>query len=126
MTMIIKTAKIQKLTKKEWEDENPILYDGTLVCEKDTKRFKIGDGITPYKDLDYIVDPCVPLMYTDLMSENIVRTIISILSFIITAVIWGLLSIIDWVSGLSFIWQFIGCGIIYYTAFIIINRYVKK
>lgn len=121
MTMIIKTAKIQKLTKKEWEDENPVLYDGTLVYERDTKRFKLGDGNTPYKDLDYVVDPMTPMMYSDLMSENVLRSIFSIISFIATTIIWGLLSIINWVSTLSFIWQFIGCGIIYYTIFTILN-----
>lgn len=121
MTMIIKTAKIQKLTKKEWEDENPVLYDGTLVYERDTKRFKLGDGNTPYKDLDYVVDPMTPMMYSDLMSENVLRSIFSIISFIATTIIWGLLSIINWVNTLSFIWQFIGCGIIYYTIFTILN-----
>lgn len=119
--MIIKTAKIQRLTQKEWENENPILYDGTLVYEKDTKRFKIGDGSTPYKDLDYVVDPLTPMMYSDLMTENGLRNIFSILSFIVTTIIWGLLSIINWVSELSFIWQFIGCGIIYYVIFTILN-----
>ena len=119
--MIIKTAKIQKLTKKEWEDENPVLYDGTLVYERDTKRFKLGDGNTPYKDLDYVVDPMTPMMYSDLMSENVLRSIFSIISFIATTIIWGLLSIINWVNTLSFIWQFIGCGIIYYTIFTILN-----
>lgn len=121
MTMIIRTAKIQKLTKKEWENENPVLYDGTLVYEKDTKRFKLGDGYTPYKDLDYVVDPMTPMMYSDLMTDNAVREIFSIISFVATAMIWGLLSIINWVSELSFIWQFIGCGIIYYVIFTILN-----
>lgn len=124
--MTILKNEIKVFTHQEWIAINPILLDGEIACEKDTKRFKMGDGVTTYKDLDYIVDPCVSLMYTDLMSENVIRTIISIFSFILVAIIWGLLSIIDWVNGLSFIWQFIGCGIIYYTIFIIISLKVKK
>lgn len=124
--MIIKTAKIQKLTRKEWEDENPVLFDGTLVCEKDTERFKIGDGVTPYKDLNYLVDPCVSLMYKDLINKNAIIIAAMILSFIVTAVIFGLLSIIDWVSELKFIWQFIGSGTIYFSLFLLFNRILTK
>src|SRR5262245_25979406 len=46
-----------------WEDENPILFPGEPGYEKDTGRtktggrMKIGDGVTPWKDLPYFVAP---------------------------------------------------------------------
>lgn len=37
----------------EWTSANPILADGELGVERDTKLHKIGDGITHWNDLDY-------------------------------------------------------------------------
>ena len=36
---------------------NPIPHDGELVLESDTKKFKIGDGITHYNSLPYVGVP---------------------------------------------------------------------
>ena len=38
-----------------WTNVNPVLYDGEPGYELDTKRMKIGDGITAWNDLDYVV-----------------------------------------------------------------------
>lgn len=50
-------------TADEWSIENPILYEGELVVEHPSTgvgtglcRFKIGDGITPYRELPYAFD----------------------------------------------------------------------
>lgn len=39
-------------TAAEWAAANPVLADGELGYERDTKIIKIGDGVTPWLDLD--------------------------------------------------------------------------
>lgn len=39
--------------KDEWMKQNPVLLDGELGLERDTKRLKIGDGISRYSELEY-------------------------------------------------------------------------
>ena len=50
-------------TKSEWEIHNPILYEGEFVVEHPESgvgtglcRFKIGDGVTHYRNLPYAFD----------------------------------------------------------------------
>ena len=50
-------------THYEWSTENPVLYEGELVIEYPETgvgtglcKFKIGDGITPYRELPYAFD----------------------------------------------------------------------
>lgn len=38
-----------------WKDCNPILEEGEMGVESDTRLFKFGDGITPWRDLQYAV-----------------------------------------------------------------------
>lgn len=40
-------------TAAEWESANPILLAGEKGYERDTTRFKVGDGSTRWNDLDY-------------------------------------------------------------------------
>lgn len=40
-------------TAAEWESANPILLDGEWAIEKDTRKIKVGDGVTPWEDLTY-------------------------------------------------------------------------
>lgn len=40
-------------TQAALESLNPILLDNQIGFETDTKKWKIGDGITPYKSLKY-------------------------------------------------------------------------
>lgn len=42
-------------TAAEWAAENPILADGELGYERDTKIVKMGDGLTAWADLPGIV-----------------------------------------------------------------------
>lgn len=46
-------VQIRRGTASEWEASNPILLDGEFAIEKDTRKFKIGDGITSWNDLVY-------------------------------------------------------------------------
>ncbi len=41
-------------TASEWTAANPVLLDGEWAVESDTRKFKIGDGITPWNDLLYV------------------------------------------------------------------------
>jgi len=49
-------------TLARWTSFNPILADRELVLERDTNKFKIGDGVTAYLSLPYggIVGPAAP------------------------------------------------------------------
>lgn len=39
--------------KTQWETYNPILADGEIGIESDSKRFKLGDGINNWTSLSY-------------------------------------------------------------------------
>ena len=50
-------------TAYEWNTENPILHEGEFVLEvpdsgvgTGLSKFKVGDGVTPYRDLPYAFD----------------------------------------------------------------------
>lgn len=38
-----------------WADLNPTPAEGEPIFERDTGRFKLGDGETPYNDLPYFI-----------------------------------------------------------------------
>ena len=38
-------------TAADWAAQNPVLSDGELGFERDTKVMKMGDGVTPWNDL---------------------------------------------------------------------------
>ena len=40
-------------TKANWSNANPVLSEGELGFETDTKRFKLGDGTTAWNSLNY-------------------------------------------------------------------------
>lgn len=51
---IIKTRLVhRKDLSTKWSSVNPILLDGEMGIEKDTRKFKIGDGVTSWNDLPY-------------------------------------------------------------------------
>jgi len=43
-------------TAAQWTSANPILNAGEIGWESDTNKFKIGDGINHWADLDYFID----------------------------------------------------------------------
>lgn len=45
--------QMRRDTAANWTSANPILADGELGMERDTKRFKMGDGTTHWNDLAY-------------------------------------------------------------------------
>lgn len=46
-------SQFRRDTAANWTSANPVLLDGELGWEKDTKQFKIGDGTTAWTALAY-------------------------------------------------------------------------
>lgn len=44
---------IKRDTSAQWALKNPILEDEVIGYERDTKKFKIGNGISPWSVLPY-------------------------------------------------------------------------
>lgn len=47
--------KLRRDTTQNWMDVNPILANGEMGIEADTRRVKIGDGATAWMDLKYAI-----------------------------------------------------------------------
>lgn len=47
------TLKLRRDTARRWANINPVLLEGEPGFEKDTGRFKIGDGSSPWLALEY-------------------------------------------------------------------------
>jgi hypothetical protein len=48
--------RIRRGTVTEWADENPILMAGEVGYETDSRRYKVGDGTTPWITLGYAAE----------------------------------------------------------------------
>ena len=53
-TTVASTLKFKRATEARWEELNPILEQGEPGFVYNKHLLKIGDGITPWKDLPYI------------------------------------------------------------------------
>ena len=121
------TVKVQRLTQKEWIEKNPVILEGVVVYEKDTKRFKMGDGEHTYKDLDYLIDPAITVVFSILMDMKFASLKALTLSFVIICVVYSILSItIESIDNLRFIFQMEIVGILYIFIFNIINAYLNQ
>lgn len=49
----ISTSQIKYKTTAEWETENPILLKGEMGYDNTNKRYKIGDGVKTWNNLEY-------------------------------------------------------------------------
>ncbi len=38
-------------TRRAWETKNPIIPNGEFGLDRDSRKLKLGDGITPWNDL---------------------------------------------------------------------------
>lgn len=45
--------KLRRGSSSEWSSLNPVLQNGEIVIETDTRQVKIGDGTTSYNSLSY-------------------------------------------------------------------------
>lgn len=48
------TVKLRRDTANRWYRLNPVLEDGEPGYEKDTGKMKIGNGSSPWRDLEYV------------------------------------------------------------------------
>lgn len=49
------TIVFKKGTTSEWQLKNPVLAEGEPGLELGLGNFKIGDGVTPWTDLEYFL-----------------------------------------------------------------------
>ena len=73
MPKIIKTTfKLRRGTAEAWEKNNPILAYGEPGFDKDNYGIKIGDGVTPWKQLDFVgvSKEVVEQLINDYFEEN--------------------------------------------------------
>lgn len=50
----ITNIKVRRGSSVEWDQVNPVLDDGELGYDKTNKIIKIGNGITPWKNLSFL------------------------------------------------------------------------
>jgi hypothetical protein len=48
--------QITRKTSSQWETENPVLLEGEMGYDSTSKRYKIGDGVNTWKNLQYEID----------------------------------------------------------------------
>ena len=46
--------QLRRDTSANWQGTNPVLAQGEPGVELDTKKMKVGDGISAWNDLDYV------------------------------------------------------------------------
>jgi len=60
--------KIRRATAANWASDNPTPADGEICWETDTKKIKVGDGVTAYNALAYFTLPNATTTAAGLMS----------------------------------------------------------
>lgn len=53
-------------TAARWAQVNPVLREGEIGLELDTRRIKFGDGVTPWNDIEYSTQELLPASGTTL------------------------------------------------------------
>lgn len=84
--------KLNRRDAAAWTSSNPILLDGELGYEKDTRRLKIGDGSTSWNALPYLLSgisgigtPAQPeVVVTELGNDAYHKTILTLTNLPIT------------------------------------------
>ena len=56
----------RRATAARWAEVNPILREGELGIELDTRRMKFGDGVTRWNSLEYCSKEILPASATEL------------------------------------------------------------
>jgi hypothetical protein len=81
------TIQLRRQTAANWTSNNPILNQGEIGFETDTKRFKIGDGSTHWTSLAYVFISAIPGsgMYLDetTVSGSVINKGDHILTFVV-------------------------------------------
>jgi len=82
--------QLRRDTAAQWSAVNPILGDGEVCIERDTKRFKIGDGVSRWNSLTYS---------SVTLAENPVNTVRSQTTTSITYDVFKRLDVITYSDG---------------------------
>ena len=72
--MAVRFKQLSK-TSTEWASLNPTLLEGEIGFEKDTKKIKVGDGITAWNNLDYVTGSSSDLDTSNLVDLTSEQTI---------------------------------------------------
>lgn len=70
--IVIKKILLRKDESYDWIASNAILEDGEMGLERDTRQFKIGDGVTPWNLLEYggLTGPPGPVGFISTDNDN--------------------------------------------------------
>lgn len=70
-TLNVDNLQLRSDTAANWNTVNPVLAIGEMGIERDTRKFKFGDGISTWKELPYVTpDPVLVDAALDALSEN--------------------------------------------------------
>lgn len=58
------TMQQKRGTSARWTELNPILLDGEIGVESNTKKMKVGDGVTHWNNLEYVQVDAAEIAYT--------------------------------------------------------------
>lgn len=64
-----RTLRFRRDISSTWLRVNPVLALGEPGYEKDTNRFKIGDGVARWVDLEYFVPGDTSALYAELSAR---------------------------------------------------------
>jgi hypothetical protein len=56
----IARLRLRRDTAANWAAENPVLLDGELGIETDTRSIKVGDGTNAWSALTYYISTALP------------------------------------------------------------------
>jgi hypothetical protein len=67
--------RLRRAWTADWEDVNPVLNDGEPGYDKSNNMIKIGDGVTPWKQLPYLTPPpTAPVIISGDVAMDVVMT----------------------------------------------------
>src|SRR3546814_14204781 len=73
--------RLRRALAATWISHNDILLDGEIGWERDTNRFKVGDGVTPWNSLSYFGSSSVAIKSYVSVRSNTYRSVTATWSF---------------------------------------------
>lgn len=68
--MTVRRIQLRRGSAVQWASSNPILASGEIGVELDTKKFKLGNGITNWNDLGYLTNSVTIAEIQDVLADN--------------------------------------------------------
>lgn len=79
MATIVKTTfQVKRASAKRWEELNFLLAAGEPGYELDTGKLKVGNGVTPWKELPYIGEVELPAADSSILIATILDDVITL------------------------------------------------